>query len=227
MANGELIRTLYSPTYEIKAAAVVVSAQRQLLATGALDTTLSVWDMETGARVLGLEDAHAASIYALTGLGEMRLASGSRDRTVKIWQLHDDDDNGGGGGCGGECVRTLVGHTSHVRSLAHLGDERLVSGSLGEMRVWNWRSGECLSGGGFVGHTSWVQWMSCIQLDEDDDDVANTLVSCSPRELKVWRWTTTTTTTTTSIQVPKCLRTIYRTSYFFNSFEAAAHTARR
>ena len=64
---------------------------------------------------------------SVCSLGDGRLASGSNDRTVRVWAAT------------GECVVTLEGHTStrYVRSVCSLGDGRLASGSDDStVRVW-------------------------------------------------------------------------------------------
>jgi len=52
-------------------------------------------------------------------MGDGRLASGSKDNAMRIWDLSK----------GGECVQTLTGHISSVYSFCALGDCRLASGS--------------------------------------------------------------------------------------------------
>jgi WD40 repeat protein len=64
-----------------------------------------------------------------------RLASGSRDSTVKIWDASS-----------GECLQTLEGHRDSVRSVAFSHDSaRLASASGdGTVKIWDASSGECL-----------------------------------------------------------------------------------
>ena len=67
---------------------------------------------------------HTASVCAL---GDGRLASGSEDNSIRIWDLSK----------GGECVQTLTGHTCYLCSVCALGDGRLASGSEdASLRTW-------------------------------------------------------------------------------------------
>jgi WD40 repeat protein len=62
-----------------------------------------------------------------------RLASGSEDHTIKIWNINNLT-----------CERTLFGHTGYVDSLVHLSDDRLVSGSSDHtIKIWNVNNGTC------------------------------------------------------------------------------------
>jgi WD40 repeat protein len=76
---------------------------------------------------------HTAEITALTPLLGGKLASGSRDKTVRIW-------------VDTLCVRTLTGHTAGITSLAVLLNGYLASGSLDTtVRFWDTNTGSCLS----------------------------------------------------------------------------------
>lgn len=85
------------------------------------------------------------------------LATGSYDKTIKIWDLDT-----------GKEVRTLTGHTDGIRCL-QFDDSKLISGSMDRtLKVWNWRTGECLAT--YTGHSDYV---ICLHFD------ANILVSGS------------------------------------------------
>ena len=79
---------------------------------------------EKAARIATLE-GHTGPVRSVCSLGDGRLASGSGDKTVRVWAAT------------GECVATLEGHTDRVLSVCSLGDGRLASGSWdGTVRVW-------------------------------------------------------------------------------------------
>jgi hypothetical protein len=73
------------------------------------------------------------------------LASGSDDRTIKLWEV-----------ASGSLVRTLSGHTSYVTSVAFSPDGRLLaSGSNDEtIKLWDVASGSLVRT--LTGHTDWV-----------------------------------------------------------------------
>ena len=59
---------------------------------------------------------HTQIVLSVCELVDGRLASGSFDNTIRIWDLSK----------GGECAQTLTGHTSFVRSVCAMGDGRLA-----------------------------------------------------------------------------------------------------
>ena len=68
-------------------------------------------------------------------LPDGRLRSGSRDRTLTVWDERALSVRGGADT--DTCAATLVGHTRAVLALAVLPDRRVASGSGdGTVRVW-------------------------------------------------------------------------------------------
>ncbi|KAK3341839.1 WD40-repeat-containing domain protein [Lasiosphaeria hispida] len=79
---------------------------------------------------------HKLEVQSVAFLGDgSRLASGSSDQTIKIWDTIT-----------GECVRTLTGHGNYVYSVAFSGDgSRLASGSEDQtIKIWDTITGECV-----------------------------------------------------------------------------------
>lgn len=72
---------------------------------------------------------HTGRVYCLTVMKDGRIASGSADGTVRLWQ-------------GGRCEATLRGHTQEVCSVAVLQNGDLASGSR-DRTVRLWRDGQC------------------------------------------------------------------------------------
>ena len=120
----------------------VAAANATLLASGAQDGNVRVWDWAKAQQVWSLDHSwhDAAAVYSLAVLGTTVLASGSADTTIRLWDLPT-----------GKPLLRVEGHTAAVRSLASAGG-LLVSGSDdGSVRVWDAASGKVrrvLSGDG-------------------------------------------------------------------------------
>ena len=72
-------------------------------------------------------EGHRGDVNVLAVLEGGRLASGSDDRTLKVWEL-----------VSGACVATLEGHARPVTSLAILEGRRMASGADdGEVKIWD------------------------------------------------------------------------------------------
>ena len=85
---------------------------------------------------------HTNGVMAMQILDNI-LATGSYDKTIKIWDLDT-----------GKELRTLQGHTDGIRCL-YIDDSKLISGSMDcEIRVWNWRTGECITA--LPGHRDYI-----------------------------------------------------------------------
>jgi WD40 repeat protein len=129
------------------------------LASGSDDNTIRLWDPASGAcervfewkpswfrrwRKASMEKWNQGWVMALAVLCDGRLASGSRDTTIRLWDP-----------ASGACERVFEGHQGGVIALAVLGDGRLASGSWDNtIRLWDPASGACERV--FEGHQGWV-----------------------------------------------------------------------
>lgn len=124
-------------------------APPRYMLTGALDSTIRLWDVHAPAVAppvdaanLGVQKppttnaclrtffGHVEGIWALAA-DHLRMVSGSEDRTVKIWDPRS-----------GKCERTWTGHAGPVTCIG-LSDSRLVSGSEDcEVRMLLFNTGE-------------------------------------------------------------------------------------
>ena len=85
-----------------------------------------------------------SGVVTLAVLPNGLLASGSNDRTIKVWNIER-----------GACEATLSGHTERVIALGVLPNGRLASGSADRtIKVWNIERGACEAT--LSGHTSYV-----------------------------------------------------------------------
>lgn len=90
---------------------------------------------------------HSHYIACLAVFPNDRIASGSYDHTIKIWNPATL-----------QCERTLYGHSSYVYCLTVLPDGRLISGSWDTtLKIWNVEAGECEQT--LSGHSSFVCWI--------------------------------------------------------------------
>ena len=117
---------------------IVVSIDGRLAATASQsETTIRIWDIETGRSVKTLS-GHTGGVLALLLLpGEKRLASGGHDGSLRIWDLQK----------GKELIR-LEGHVQGVTSLVSIDSDgsKIVSGGWdGRILIWNIKKGQ-LSG---------------------------------------------------------------------------------
>jgi WD40 repeat protein len=109
----------------------------------AFDSTLLLWDLESGACVQTLT-GHTNWVSCAVQLVDGRVMSGSFDNTLRIWDLES-----------GACVQTLTGHTKWVSCVMQLADGRVMSGSFDNtLRMWDLESGVCVPT--FMFHTFWV-----------------------------------------------------------------------
>eukprot|EP00741_Cyanophora_paradoxa_P018442 tig00021070_g17805.t1 len=112
--------------------AVAITRDGKRAVSGSGDSTLRVWDLESGVelrRLAGHEDG--VSSVAILPDGK-RAVSGGSDKRLRVWDLES-----------GAELRCLAGHEGSVSSVAILPDgKRAVSGSSDKtLRVWDLESG--------------------------------------------------------------------------------------
>jgi WD40 repeat protein len=145
--------------------------QQQVLS--ASNGTLTLTNFQSGRPVRKLE-GHADGVYcAAFDLKGRRALSGSRDRTVRVWDLQT-----------GHCLGVLKGHTYHVHDVVWAADQRHAISCSRDIRLWNVDSGECLRV--FEGHAI----TSVIRSVAGSADQGLLLSAAHDRTVRLWDPTT-------------------------------------
>ncbi|KAA6411674.1 MAG: sulfur metabolite repression control [Lasallia pustulata] len=101
--------------------------------TGALDSTIRLWDVSTG-KCLRTFFGHVEGVWALAA-DTLRVVSGAEDRMVKVWDTRS-----------GKCERTFTGHAGPVTCIG-LSDSRMCTGSEDcDVRVYSFKNEEISKG---------------------------------------------------------------------------------
>lgn len=133
-----------------------------ILATGAYDTTIKIWDIESEEEIRTLT-GHQSGIRCLQ-FDDKKLISGSIDRNIKIWNWRT-----------GECLSTYPGHTGGIIGL-HFDSTLLASGSVDQtIKIWNFEDKSTFS---LRGHTDWV---NAVRLDSASRTVFSASDDCTVR----------------------------------------------
>jgi hypothetical protein len=115
--------------------ALAVTPDGSLIASGANDRTIRLWQVADGQQrtlLKGHESGVAALDFSPDGT---LLASAGLDDTVRLWSVAD-----------GMLLRTLLGHTAPVRAVAFSPDGALLAsaGNDGSVRLWSVADGTLL-----------------------------------------------------------------------------------
>ncbi|KAF4635314.1 hypothetical protein G7Y89_g2775 [Cudoniella acicularis] len=135
-----------------------------ILATGSYDSTIKIWDIETGECIRTLR-GHTSGIRALQ-FDDTKLISGSMDKTLRVWNWRT-----------GECISTYGGHQGGIIGLHYEGNI-LASGSVDKsVKIWNF---EGKSTFWLRGHKDWVNAVKV-------DSASRTVISASDDlTLRLW-----------------------------------------
>ena len=164
--TGEELKRLKGHRAEVYS--VAFSPDGSILASGAGDDTVRLWDAVTGKHKRTLK-GHSAYSVAFSPDGST-LASGSADQTSRLWAVLRQllSYNGGMGAdqtihlwdvATGESKGVLTGHAAQVTSIAFSPDGGTLAsgGSDGRVRLWDGITGEPLKN--LTGHGQlWFIW---------------------------------------------------------------------
>ncbi|SAL96637.1 hypothetical protein [Absidia glauca] len=119
----------------------------QTLASASEDTTIKIWDYESGDFECTLKGhTKAVQDLAFDPKGNY-LVSCSADLTIKVWDVNNEY----------KCIKTLYGHDHSVSSVCFLpSGDKIVSASRDKtIKLWDVASGYCEKT--FSGHLEWVR----------------------------------------------------------------------
>jgi WD40 repeat protein len=189
LSTGECLLTMEGHVDSVRCLAKLSETR---LASGSEDKSVKIWDMATGQLVQTLRKRHDHGVFNSksaehTGsvnclavfLEKNRLASGSKDESIKIWDLSSE-----------KCTLTLKrnknknknGHQDSISSLAVLDEKRLVSGSGGFddgfIFIWNIENGDCMTK--LEGHRGfWINGLEILN--------KRVLLSCAnDKKIQMW-----------------------------------------
>jgi len=107
----------------------VLAVSDKLVATGAEDKTIRIWDINTGAQTMLLpadgKEGHTNAVMCLASLDQEHLASGSSDNSVRIWNLRTKETN------------QVLPHPGVVRTIALVKDGSLAIGCDNDIHTWS------------------------------------------------------------------------------------------
>lgn len=140
-----------------------VAPNDKLLASGSQDRTVKIFEIDHvfGAggktvrgeiKLLGICKGHKRGVWNVRfGKTERVLATGSGDKTVKLWSLDDFS-----------CVKTFEGHTNSVLRVDFInaGMQLVSAASDGLVKLWNITEEECVAT--MDNHEDKVCWEMCL-----------------------------------------------------------------
>ncbi|MEB3216716.1 MAG: NB-ARC domain-containing protein [Nostocales cyanobacterium 94392] len=138
------------------------------LASGSDDNTIKLWnpDGECSKTLQGHDDW----VYSVAFNPQVNiLASGSRDRNIKIWDCRT-----------GECLHTLVGHEGRVKSVSFSSNGTLLATASDDktIKIWNVNNQTCLRT--LTGHQD---KLDCVVFGPNGKIIAST--GCD-KSIKTW-----------------------------------------
>jgi len=159
-ASGSQLRTLEGHLDRVFSLAW--SPDGRILASGSGDNTIRLWDSQTG-QVIQTLYGHGAGINELAWFRDKRLASGSYDQSIRLWDPLWD-------GKTSELTRILQGHTAYITSVAWSPDGRVLASCAEDKSIRLWDPGTGRQTMILEGHTEAV---TCVSFSFDGQLLAS------------------------------------------------------
>jgi len=150
--------------------ALAASPLGSLIASGLQNGSLELWDIDSGKSVYTIHRAHSEGVTACTFTPDgMHLISAPRDKTLKLWNIHDR-----------ACQTTLIGHKDVVNACAVTPDGCSIFSASADWSLIMWDIEKSKPVMFFEGHENFVN--DCAVLRD-----GSKLISASEdKSVKVW-----------------------------------------
>jgi WD40 repeat protein len=126
VGTGEQLRR-FAPREQL--AAVAMSPDGKLLATGSRESTVRLWELSTGKELRKL-DGHRGQVATLAFTADSHtLASAGDDQAVRLWDVET-----------GKGVREIKGHEGIVTSLAFSADGKTITSGSYDRTIRSWET---------------------------------------------------------------------------------------
>ncbi|MFX1376152.1 MAG: TIR domain-containing protein [Promethearchaeota archaeon] len=149
---------------------LTVSPDKKFIITGSVDTTVKVWELETGDSFQILE-GHEKEVTSVNISSDgTRIVTGSEDQTVKLWKLET-----------GNLMRNFTGHKGAIfGTLITPNDKYIVSISEDKTaKIWNWYNKKLLRS--LEGHEFSI---NSVDITPDGKFIATS----GEKSIKIWKW---------------------------------------